>query len=291
MDTVKTYIQVNQLNENLSFGISKMEDIYSKRKGQADTPHRHNFYTIIITTKAEGSHFIDFKEYPLKPNQVFFIAPNQVHQIIEKKEPIGYSITFSNQFLVKNNIPLFFIENLNLFNDFSENPPIELNRKELEKLTEYVNEIHQINKSNITFKYEAIGALLKFILILCNNFCSHNKEIAQTIDSNNSTLHQFKVLIDKYHKEWHATNKYAKQLYITPDHLNRIVKMQTGKTAKEHIQSRIIIAAKRLLYFTELSNKEIGFELGFSEPANFSAFFKKCTGLPPLKFKQKELCI
>ncbi|MBL4708824.1 MAG: helix-turn-helix domain-containing protein, partial [Flavobacteriales bacterium] len=59
--------------------------------------------------------------------------------------------------------------------------------------------------------------------------------------------------------------------------------------AKEYIQSRIITEAKRLLYFSKLSNKQIGYELGFGEPANFSAFFKKCTGFSPSNFLQKEL--
>ncbi|MEN8958192.1 MAG: helix-turn-helix domain-containing protein [Flavobacteriales bacterium] len=62
-----------------------------------------------------------------------------------------------------------------------------------------------------------------------------------------------------------------------------------GKTAKDYIQARIITEAKRLLYFTNLSNKEIGYELGFNEPANFSAFFKKNTEVSPSKFKKTEL--
>ena len=98
----------------------------------------------------------------------------------------------------------------------------------------------------------------------------------------------FKKLIDTHYKSWHSTNQYASELHISPDYLNKIVKSQTGKTAKEHIQSRIIIGAKRLLYFTELSNKEIGFELGFSEPANFSAFFKKSVGISPSQFKSEQ---
>jgi AraC-like DNA-binding protein len=59
-----------------------------------------------------------------------------------------------------------------------------------------------------------------------------------------------------------------------------------GKTAKEYIQSCILLSSKRMLYFSDLSAKEIGYEMGFSEPANFSAFFKKHTGTAPSHYRE-----
>jgi len=282
---LKTYSQINRDNKNLSFGISRMENIYEKRKGLTDVPHRHNYYTVLLTIKAKGKHLIDFKSYSLLDNQIFFIRPGQVHQVIEYKKTIGFSIVFSNQFLVQNNIPICFIEDLNLFNDFGETPPLSLNKGELKKLNRCVEEIWSINQSDIAFKYEAIGSLLKLILIYCNNLALISKIDFKSSESGNAVLKNFKNLVNKNYTIWHNTSAYANKLNITPDHLNRVVKSLTGKTAKEHIQSRIITAAKRLLYFTNLSGKEIGYKLGFSEPANFSAYFKKCMGISPSKFK------
>ena len=102
-------------------------------------------------------------------------------------------------------------------------------------------------------------------------------------------IRAFKKSVDKNYKKEHSTTFYAHELYITPDHLNRTVKAKIGTTAKECIQSRIIIEAKRLLYITALTSKEIAYELGFNEPANFSAFFKKHTQLSPSNFKKNEL--
>ncbi len=93
-------------------------------------------------------------------------------------------------------------------------------------------------------------------------------------------------MTQKY-SEWHLTTDYATELNVTPDYLNRVIKSLTGKTAKEFIQARIITEAKRLLYFSEMSAKEIGYNLGFSEPANFSAFFKKNTGFSPSKSNKR----
>ena len=285
MDHVKTYKQVNKEDEHLSFGISKMEDIYIKRNGEPDTPHRHNYYTVIITNKASGKHYIDFNEFSLESNQVYFVAPGQVHQIIETSQSYGYALVFSNQFLIENNIPLSFIEDLNLFNDFGSSPPLILTDDIHQKINIYLEEIFNKYNSQLDYKNETIGSLLKLILIECNNTCSLPPHFYESIDS---TMRKFKNLINQHYKKWHATTDYANQLNITPDHLNRLVKTQTGKTAKEHIQSRIIVAAKRLIYFTDLSNKEIGFELGFSEPAHFSAFFKHQVGISPSKFKENH---
>lgn len=285
MEALKTYENVNKSDSSVSFGISRMEDIYLKREGQTDAPHRHDYYTVLITEKAAGKHLIDFNEYALADHQIFFIAPGQVHQVIEKSPSIGFSMVFSDQFLVKNNIPISFIADLNLFHDFGESPPLVLNEEEYEKIKGYAEELICLQDSVITFKYEAMGSLLKLLLIQCNNVCSLSRNFEQNHNGHGSVWGQFKQLVEHNHKIWHHTGSYADHLNITADHLNRVVKSQTGKTAKEHIQNRIILAAKRLLHFSEMSTKEIGYELGFSEPANFSAFFKNCVGIPPSKYR------
>ncbi len=286
MDQVKTYAKVNRNNPSLTFGISRIESIFEQRNGVPDLPHRHDYYTVILTRKANGKHFIDFQEYDFLGNQLYFIAPGQVHQIIENEQSFGYVIVFSVDFLVENNIPIDFIENLRLFNIFEKNPPLHLNEQELSSLDRYFEEIFQMfHHTEMEYKDEAIGALLKLVLISCNNTCSLPK---REKNDKNSILSNFKVLINQFFKKWHTTTEYANELSISSDHLNRIVKAQTGKTAKEHIQSRIIVEAKRLLYFTDMSTKEIGFELGFSEPANFSSFFKSHVGLSPSKFIESK---
>lgn len=134
----------------------------------------------------------------------------------------------------------------------------------------------------------SIGAYLKLLLIECNNICSINPIETDIDSSGDNLIRKFKVLVDTHFRKEHSTSYYANELHITSDHLNRTVKSKIGKTAKEYIQSRIITEAKRLLYFTALNSKEIGYELGFNEPANFSAFFKKHTQLSPSNFKKRE---
>ena len=288
MESVKTYQEVYSEEEDVSFGIFRMEDIYEEQKGEPDEPHRHGYYTVLIVVKANGLHKIDFNTYDLQDKQVFFVAPGQVHQVIEKEKSIGFAMTFSNQFLVKNSIPLSFIDSLNLFQNYGQSPPIAPSKEQFEVIERFANQIFELHTSNQNMKCLSIGALLKLLLIECNNICCVNPIEMDVDTTGDNLIRAFKKAVDKDYKKEHSTTYYANGLYITPDHLNRTLKARTGTTAKDYIQSRIITEAKRLLYFTNLTSKEIAYELGFNEPANFSAFFKKQTQLSPSNFKKTE---
>ena len=288
MNTVKTYHNVNSINESVSFGITKMEEVFTKRNGKVDEPHRHDFFTVLVINKARGTHKIDFNSYDLGDNQIYFVSPGQVHQIIEEQASKGFAMTFSTQFLLENSIQLPFIESLNLFHEYGQSPPLTPDGDQYAKLESYANDVFSLYQSTANLKEQSIGAFLKLFLIECNNICSINPIESNSVTSKNHTLGKFKRLVNEAYKIEHSMSYYADQLFITPDHLNRTIKSAIGKTAKEYIQSRLITEAKRLLYFSHLSTKEIGFELGFNEPANFSAFFKKCTQLSPSSFKNKD---
>lgn len=289
MDVVKIYQNVNAEEEHMSFRISKMEDIYTIRDGEVDVPHRHNYYTVLIVNKAKGLHKIDFNAYELSSKQVFFVAPGQVHQVIEEEKSYGFAMTFSTQFLTENSIPLSFIDSLNLFQNYGQSPPLTPSEEQFEAIELFADQIFDLFHSDSTMKFLSIGAFLKLLLIECNNICSINPIESEVDTTGDNLIRAFKTEVDKHYKKEHSTTFYANQLHISPDHLNRVVRARIGKTAKDYIQSRIITEAKRLLYFTDLLNKEIAFELGFNEPANFSAFFKNQTQLSPTSFKKNEI--
>ncbi len=283
---IKTYEFVDRSNDQMTFDIKKTEEIYEVNKGKLDEPHRHNFYTILFIKKAKGIHTIDFTAYDLKGFQVFFISPGQIHQVEEEHKSKGWVITFSSQFLTENNIGHHFIEDINLFTDYGKSPPLPLNSEQIDILDTYCNQIHSTLHSHTKFKYHALGALLKLFLISCNNICTLNQKNIQQIHAGSTILKDYKVLVENHFSEWHLVLQYAEALHVTPDHLNRTIKSLIGRTAKEYLQSRITIEAKRMLFFSGHSTKEIAYTLGFSEPSNFSNFFKKCTGISPSQFKK-----
>lgn len=285
-ETIKTYSEVNK-NSDLNFRIQQIEDIYTERNGEPDEPHRHDYFTVILVKDAAGKHIIDFNEYDLQAKQVYFVSPGQIHQVIEEKKSFGYVILFSPGFLAENQIPYYFIDDLNLFNDHGNSPPLFLNDMEFDHLLAFCTEMKKIQDSDLKYMELAISSYIKLFLIHCNNVCMLKNDNPQNQEAINSILKNFKTLVNEKYNEWHQTTDYANELNVSPDYLNRVIKSLTGKTAKEFIQARIIIEARRLLYFSEMSAKEIGYKMGFSEPANFSAFFKKNTGFSPSQINKR----
>jgi AraC-like DNA-binding protein len=122
-------------------------------------------------------------------------------------------------------------------------------------------------------------------LVECRN--NKNKAPVQMDYSQNRIVRQFKYLIDEHFVSTTQVARYADMLYVSPGHLNDLIKNVTGKTAKQIIDERRIMEAKRLLFWGEHSVKEIAGRLNFEDDAYFNRFFKKHTGNTPALFQRQ----
>ncbi len=265
-----------------------MGTIFEQANGKVDSPHRHDYYTVVLVEKAEGKHVIDYQTYAFATNQVHFVSPGQVHQVVTPSKPKGWVFTFSKDFLVENNIPESFISNINLFRQFGETPPLEIDDVTFQRLYRIIKEMEECLPLDLHYRHRALGALLQLFLIYCNNSCLLDTTQLDEENSGVCMLRDFKSLVDQHFQEWHKVSSYAPTLHITAKHLSHTVKQLTGKTAKELIQDRLTLEAKRLLYHTDLSIKEVAYRLGFEEPLHFSGFFKKQAGLSPTLFRARK---
>lgn len=131
-----------------------------------------------------------------------------------------------------------------------------------------------------------MSAYLKIFLIHCVNTCTRGEPELSDDLGGKSILKNFKALVNENFKKLHKVSEYAERMTITPKYLNQVVKSLLGQTAKEVIQEKIILNAKRELKYSDKSIKEIAYELGFEEPLYFSHFFKKCAGVSPSQFRE-----
>ena len=271
----------------IDFRLQRMEDIYEDAKGGTDIAHRHDYYTVLLVEKGVGFHVIDYNQFPFESLEVHFVSPGQVHQVALAQKPKGSVMTFTKDFLLKNNIPEDFISNINLFRTFGHTPPLTLDEQTFDRLARTIDEMENCLSGDLNYGSRAAGALLQLFLIYCSNSSKLN---ALQMDEKNAgvcILRDFKRLVEEKFRAQHKVKDYASELHISAKHLSQTVKNITGKVAKEHIQDRLVLEAKRLLLHTNLSIKEIGYEIGFDEPLHFSGFFKKQVGLSPSVFRQK----
>jgi len=263
-----------------------MEEIDLQMGGIADIPHRHNYYTVIWPLTATGKHVIDFREYPILPDHLFFVSPGQVHQIITNPKPTGFVILFTAEFLEKNSIRNDFITNLRLFRKSDESPPLPLTPNLVKTLKPFADQMFMAFNSRKELYYETIGAYLKLFLIECNGNCPMITDTnTQNIEVGKTIVRNFKEIVEQNYFKWHQVQNYAEVLNVTPNYLNEVIKSAINITAKDFIQERLVLEAKRMAVFTGKSGKEIGFELGFEDPSHFSKFFKTNAGLSLQDFK------
>jgi AraC family transcriptional regulator, transcriptional activator of pobA len=272
--------------EPVPFVIKTMEEIDLALGGIADKPHKHNYYTVIWPVNATGKHIIDFREYPIRPNHLFFVSPGQVHQVITDPGPTGFVIVFSPEFLEMNSIRKDFIADLRIFRKSDETPPLPLTGSMARNLTLFSRQMMVEFRNRKEMYLEKIGAYLKLFLIECNSQCSlHPTAEPPYIDSGKTLIRNFRETVEQHFHTWHQVKEYAEALFVTPNYLNEAIRSSMDISAKEYIQNRLVLEAKRLAIFTEKSNKEIGYDLGFEDPGHFSKFFKKQTGKSLQDFK------
>lgn len=95
----------------------------------------------------------------------------------------------------------------------------------------------------------------------------------------------FRDEIDRRFSEWHQVTHYADRLGYSPRTLNRVARAHTGRSAKQLIDERVVLEAKRLLSHGDASVADIAGQLGFDDPSNFSAYFRTRAGITPGAFR------
>lgn len=105
------------------------------------------------------------------------------------------------------------------------------------------------------------------------------------VSRENPILLRFQQLVSKYFKESRSVSFYADLIHISPNHLNKVVKTETGKSASHLIDEVCILEAKVLLGQTTLAIQEVALALGFEDPSYFNRYFKKHAGISPRNYR------
>jgi AraC family transcriptional regulator, transcriptional activator of pobA len=273
---------INQPTNPTEFEIMKFDQM---EEPNVDDFHKHTFYEILWTEKGVSKQTIDYNEYEVLPNSLFFISPNQVHQFEEWKPLKGGTILFTEDFFLLNHNNKEKLFELSFLDNFYANPCVKLSEEDFANIKQTIDLM--FNEQKRSDKSLSITQSLLHILL---------EQVQRCIDIDTQKpiskkylilFKQFKNLLEKNFVENKTASFFAQQLHITTHHLNLITKNVTGKTASEAIRARSILEAKRLLTFTDYSVTEIATYLNYFDSSYFSKLFKSQTNQTPLAFKNE----
>jgi AraC family transcriptional activator of pobA len=275
---------INQPNKQIDFLVDKFEEMVEPEN--IEFPHKHNFYSVMWITNGKSKQHIDFKNYTISENTLFFISPGQLHLFEEWEDIEGYVILFTEPFFLQifQNKNILF--ELSYLDNLHENPFLQLTKEDTIGIQPIVDLLYQ-EFSSVEQSVETIQALL---LVLLRRI----QKLFSTKDQQNNNkqqivvFKQLKKMVELDFEKNLSVSDYASQLNISTHQLNTFVKATSGKTTSEIIKERTILEAQQLLNFSELTVSQITDKLGFEDSSYFARFFKKQVGLSPQDFRKKS---
>ena len=245
------------------------------------TPHRNDYYMLALIRDGKSRHWVDMTSYDVKPDNFYFTVPQQVHL----KEPaipmLGKLICFTDEFLgIEENQVL---KQLPIIQNPHNGHEILLSDEDLIYIDDLLNKMLAEYNKKEDWRNVMLLAYLRVLVIYLSRL--YTVQHSDEIPDDKTLLKKFRALVNEQYVRVHDVASYAGQLNISAGHLGEVVKQQSGKTAIEQIHDRILLEAKRQLFHTENSIKEIAFYLGFEDASYFNRFFKRLSEQTPLFYR------
>jgi len=287
LNDIKTYFHFSK-DSKLEIDLQILpSSLLKENKPHLFTPHRTNFYHVFLLEECYPVHRVDFQSIALQPYSLLFVGKGQVHQFDALEKYQGYELIFTEEFFNITDFDMQFIRNSLLFNDFFNRNVLQLDRSAYQKFQLLVDGLQmEINQSDVFNKHYILKNLVQNLLLIAQREKMTKHPLPTTfVPGYVSVVMMFTDLLEHQFKNNKSVVKYAPQLSITEKKLGQATKQVLGKLPKDMIDARVLLEAKRFLTHSQLTVKEIGFELGFDEATNFIKYFKKSTGQTPIEFK------
>ncbi|WP_421796772.1 helix-turn-helix domain-containing protein [Haliscomenobacter sp.] len=176
-----------------------------------------------------------------------------------------------------------------LFYGWRETYPIFLDEKLTRSFSLLVEVFRDEFETRDNIQGEMLRVLLKRLIIKLTRLVKEQSAVGQLNNPDLDTIRQFNLLVENNYKKIHQVQDYANLMFKSPKTLSNLFSKFSDKSPLQIIANRIFLESKRLILYTDLSASEIGYELGFEEPAHFSRFFKKMAGQTPSAFKKESM--
>ena len=240
---------------------------------------------MILFTQGGGSHTVDFQKFPVKPGQIYFMVPGQVHSWEFDKNVDGFVLNFSPNLFQSYLLRPDYLSQFCFFKGIAGDSVIQLPDVDTAKAIQLFEEMLAIKFNSNPFSLDKLRVAMLQLFLLVQEQCS---QAGNAMSGHNLTvLNTFQKLVDEHHATLRLPKEYAEMLFITPNHLNALSQEVLGKSAGEVIRDRVVLEVKRLLINLEIPISEIAYQLNFTDNSYFTKFFKKQAGSTPEEFRKQ----
>ncbi len=273
------------------FNVFSTEDIIAKVRNKGIMPYnRRAYYKISLVGGRNIAEYAD-KVIDIEKNALLFATPKIPYNWVPQDEAqSGYFCIFTDDFLIKNKSGVV-VDDLPIFKAGGY-PVFELSDEEAKDIDFIFRKMYKELSSDYAYKYD----LLRNYVLELIHYGQKLQPATALYPTHNASARVSSLFIELLERQFpiespgqkinlRTAKDFAERLSVHVNHLNKVLKENTGKTTTDIISSRVVQEAKILLRQTDWNISEIAYCLGFEEVAHFSNFFKKQTAVTPIAFR------
>ena len=288
-DTVNQYNEFNN-HETLHPLVSIID--FSKANQRTGSRMTFGLYAIFLKEIQCGDLKYGCNYYDYQEGTLVFVSPGQVVDVenkVDYYQPMGHGLVFHPD-LIKGT-PLAKILDEYSFFSYHTNEALHLSEKERKIVFDCFAKIQaELAQAVDKHSKKLIASNIELFLNYCERF--YDRQFITRENVNKGVLENFEELLNNYFRSENpiqlglpSVAYFAEKLHLSPNYFGDLIKKETGKTAQEYIQSKIIDIAKTRMFDTEKTINEIAYEMGFKYPQHFSRLFKSRVGHTPNEYR------
>jgi AraC-like DNA-binding protein len=289
LETVSQYNEITN-HKTLHPLVSVID--YSKADLSNITRMYLGLYSIILKDVRCGDIHYGKQTYDYQKGTLVFLSPGQVIGVESTEEyyqPSGFGLVFHPDLLMGTSLGSHIKEYS--FFSYQSSEALHLSEDEEKIIMDCFEKIkyeliHAIDKHSKQLIVSNIELLLQY----CKRF--YNRQFITRENVNKGILAKFEKILDDYFiSEKPQTTGFptvtgcADELHLSASYFGDLIKKETGKSAQEYIQLKLIQVAKDKLYDSSKTIGDIAYEIGFKYPAHFTRFFKQHIGASPKEYR------
>ena len=292
---LKHLSQGSIVNDNLSDDLFIAEMHYESKMDSIEYPCRFHGYMAFFCIKGEFEVEINLKKFTIRKDSMFIYTPGNIVRVTNidprEKESVHFVVVAISEDLMSStrfDFSKLYNESLRLL----ESPCVVINENERGLYRKYFDLIQEVSKMRMPNMRESVTALISSIFYLMGAMWTDRLTAAKKNGGDEMStrskivLEDFLLLVRDYHTKERSLSFYADKLYLTPKYLSKLIKSVSGKSAHEWIDSFVILEAKNLLKYSDMSIKSIVYDLNFPNQTTFYRFFKTKTGMTPSEYRK-----